>query len=147
MRHAGGISCTLTPQPLSRRERGEILFEVGGAKMSTDVFQRPLGVLEDLLVGDAQDRETGGAEEGVAVGVALGDAGFAVIVAIGFDHQASLFAEEVDDEVAQRLLASELGPSEAPPAKQLPERTLSRCAGAAQRPGTEGLRPKKASHA
>lgn len=102
------------PNPLSRRERGRRTE----GKSSLDAGEGTLRVFEDLVVGQAQDGEPCRSQEGIAFDIVLRS--WQVMRAVGFDHESSLRAEEVDDVRSKRLLSSKLGPFYTATAKKLP---------------------------
>jgi len=69
-----------------------------------DAAQHALWVVEDLVVGKTQDGQAAGTQEGIAL--TIPHRRREVRSTVGFDDEARRFAEEVDDEWAQRLLTS-----------------------------------------
>jgi len=67
--------------------------------------------------------------------------------AVRFYDEAGLFAEEVGEVGAERLLSSKLGAVEAAASEQRPEGLLGRCRGSTKSAGTEGRRTQQAGHA
>ena len=88
-----------------------------------DAAQHALWVVEDLVVGKTQDGQPAGTQEGIAL--AIRRRRREVRGAVGFDDKARWFAEEVDDEWAQRLLTSKLSAAQAAVAQHPPENAFS----------------------
>ena len=97
---------------------------MGATQSPTDKANDLFGVVEDLPVFDAQNRDAQCMKEAVAFDIARRS--WKVRCAIGLDDEPGLLAVEVDDERAQGLLASELGAVELTVAQKLPEDSLGR---------------------
>jgi len=124
----------------------------GGSLPPSTRFQRladpeecSSGLLEDLIVGQAQDGEAELPQPLVTESIAIGNR--LVVATIGFDDEASFGAEEVDDERSERLLAAEFGAFEAPAAKQGPQGGFGGRSRAAQSAGSEGFGLAQPRHA
>jgi hypothetical protein len=92
-------------------------------------------MVQDLVVGEPEDAEAGGAEPSVTHAVTAGAS--AMHRAIDFYDQRRLDAEEIDDEGAQWVLSAKLV-AELPPTQQSPEHTFGRRHRAPQGSGAIG---------
>jgi hypothetical protein len=63
------------------------------------------GLRKDIMIPEAQDRESGSAEECVAYRIV---SGVAMLSAIDFDHETMFEADEVEDVTIVRVLTAEL---------------------------------------
>jgi hypothetical protein len=70
--------------------------------------------VEDQVVGQTKDDQTGGAKPGITTAVAQG--AWKMRGTIRFDDETSILAEEVDDERSDGVLAAELGVHDLPAA-------------------------------
>jgi hypothetical protein len=121
---------------------GRELFVV---ERGVDDLERSLGLLQDELISKSHDANTASTEEVVALFIVRLCAGCVVNVAVDFDDESGIAAEEVDDVRPQRMLASKLG-SERPATEECPERALGGSAVSAQRARTIRLRTKSPRH-
>ena len=87
-------------------------------------MKHAVGTVEDQVVGQTKDDQTGGAKPGVTTAVAQGP--WKMRGTIRFDDQSSIPAEEVDDERSDGVLAAELGAHDLPVASHLPKHPLRR---------------------
>ena len=92
--------------------------------MGGDLAEDGVGVVEDTLVFEAEDRETLGFEEGVAFGVVLFAFGGVVRLAIAFDDELGVVTVEVAEVIAKLVLAAELGVAELAVAQEFPEQVF-----------------------
>ena len=82
--------------------------------MTADIVE----MLQDFVVPEAQDAETFGAEEGVALSVVEA---VAVLAAVDLNDQPGFEADKIEDVAAQRDLSAEFGASELAVAERTPE--------------------------
>jgi hypothetical protein len=93
---------------------------------SRDLAEHGVGVVEDALIFQAEDREPLRFQVGIAFGVVLFALGGVVGLAVAFDDEFGVVAVEVAEVIAGLVLATELRVAELAVAQEFPEKILGR---------------------
>ena len=116
-----------------------------GSEETTDLVKDAVGMVQDQMVGQTKDDKAGGRKPSIATAVAQRpreEGG-----TIRFDDEASILAEEIDDERSDGVLAAELGLHDLPAAQHLPKHPFGRRGSASQSARPAGAGSRQAGHA
>ena len=78
-----------------------------GSEKTTDLVKDAVGMVQDQMVGQTKDDKAGGRKPSIATAVAQGP--WEVRSAIGFDDEACILAEEIDDKRSDGMLTAKFG--------------------------------------
>lgn len=91
---------------------------------ATDVGQHTVGLAQDQVIGQAENHKPRSSKPSIPAAVTHGPG--EVGGSIGFDDEASLLAEEVDDKWSDGMLASKFGAHDLSAAQHLPKQAFRR---------------------
>ena len=90
-----------------------------GSEKTTDLIKDAVGMVQDQMVGQTKNDKAGGSKPSIATAVAQGP--WKVRGTIGFNDEACILAEEIDDKRFDGMLTAEFGPHDLPASEELPK--------------------------